>query len=74
MELESCNFKEEDIKPFKCTTQHFGVWFALYRTHQRCQTVCAKCLKLLSGKDCEILVIENVAFAVDLGMIEPFGF
>ena len=22
VELESCNFKEEDIKPFKCTTQN----------------------------------------------------
>ena len=70
MELESCNFKEEDIKPFKCTTQNileFDWLTTLYTTHQRCQTVCVKCVKLLSGKDCEILVIENVAFDVDLG-------
>ena len=77
MELESCNFKEEDIKPFN--VQLKTLWSligltALYRTHQPCQTVYAKCVKLLSGKDCEILVIENVAFAVDLGMIETFRF
>ena len=43
---------------------------ALYRTHQPCQTVCAKCVKLLSGKDCEILVLQNVAFAVDFGIFK----
>ena len=77
VELESCNFKEEDIKPFNVLLK--TLWSligltALYRTHQPCQTVYAKCLKLLSRKDCEILVTENVAFALDLGMIETFRF
>ena len=77
VELESCNFKEEDIKPFN--VQLKTLWSligltALYRTHQPCQTAYAKCVKLLSRKDCEILVTENVAFALDVGMIETFKF
>ena len=77
VELESCNFKEEDIKPFKYTTQNtleFDWLNCIIQNPLTWLNILCKCVRLLSGKDCEILVIENVAFAVDLGMIEPFGF
>ena len=74
MELESFNFKEEDIKAFKCTTQNTLEFDWLNCIVQNPSTLSNSLCKMCKIIDCKILVIENVAFAVDLGMIEPFGF